>query len=100
MWWNHEEVEQAPGFPFLLGGAFIEAGAGGDRACLTGRGFPFLLGGAFIEATCKGVRDVQIEDFPSFLEGLSLRLLDTQDCTSILAFPFLLGGAFIEALLC
>ena len=61
-------------FPFLLGGAFIEA-----RQLSTGSPqfspFPFLLGGAFIEA------------FPS--EQVQ-RLLSTE-------FPFLLGGAFIEA---
>ena len=36
-------------FPFLFGGAFIEAGRTRPLPC-RGRGFPFLFGGAFIEA--------------------------------------------------
>ena len=60
-------------FPFLLGGAFIEAESEREKA----RGFvefPFLLGGAFIEARAIPAHR---------LRGL--------------LFPFLLGGAFIEA---
>ena len=37
-------------------------------------------------------------DFPSFLEGLSLRQAgESTLCGSKITFPFLLGGAFIEA---
>ena len=37
-------------------------------------------------------------NFPSFLEGLSLRLSNLIRAVSgVLGFPFLLGGAFIEA---
>ena len=60
-------------FPFLFGGAFIEAAldpkSNGDL-----RKFPFLFGGAFIEA------------FPA-IETYSMAP----------QFPFLFGGAFIEA---
>ena len=63
-------------FPFLFGGAFIEASAGVAWAKNATGGFPFLFGGAFIEAQIKRV---------------SLRNLSQ--------FPFLFGGAFIEALL-
>ena len=60
--------------------------------------FPFLLGGAFIEAQ----EEVEDEGgkwyFPSFLEGLSLRrVLPLIDLREQVVFPFLLGGAFIEA---
>ena len=43
---------------------------------LAGYGFPFLLGRAFIEALI-GISHgfLVFEDFPSFWEGLSLRLL-------------------------
>ena len=89
-----------------------------------GSGFPFLLGRAFIEASVRTVeRPVPVTDFPSFWEGLSLRLgqrsrmarrLDS-DFPSFWEglslrpakcraggfldrrFPFLLGRAFIEA---
>ena len=38
------------------------------------QGFPFLFGGAFIEALYKPVASlVYAADFPSFSEGLSLR---------------------------
>ena len=40
---------RAAQFPFLLGGAFIEANKCTGSPPLA-RGFPFLLGGAFIEA--------------------------------------------------
>ena len=37
-------------------------------------------------------------DFPSFSEGLSLRLVDRPDGLDLeAAFPFLFGRAFIEA---
>ena len=60
--------------------------------------FPFLLGGAFIEASTPTFFRKKRINFPSFLEGLSLRhtqgyrIVDTE-----YEFPFLLGGAFIEA---
>ena len=39
--------------------------------------FPFLLGGAFIEADVNNAGSPgEGGDFPSFLEGLSLRLFD------------------------
>ena len=61
-------------FPFLFGGAFIEAEA--VIAALADEDiFPFLFGGAFIEAISPCAGDLWLFDyFPSFSEGLSLRL--------------------------
>ena len=60
--------------------------------------FPFLLGGAFIEAAVRRLFIESAWDFPSFLEGLSLRRTNNHQMPSPSApFPFLLGGAFIEA---
>ena len=60
-------------FPFLFGRAFIEACEALTQTSLTNRRFPFLFGRDFIEAGgCVGVL-VVVQDFPSFLEGLSLR---------------------------
>ena len=60
-------------FPFLFGGTFIEA-----HTTTTRRremlAFPFLFGGTFIEATrARDSRNFG-HYFPSFSEGLSLRL--------------------------
>ena len=60
------------GFPFLFGRAFIEAG----RLVFAKRKdglFPFLFGRAFIEAGELAGWIGGRQDFPSFLEGLSLR---------------------------
>ena len=59
-------------FPFLFGGAFIEAVIF-DMFIRTIREFPFLFGGAFIEANRETFFGDAHKDFPSFLEGLSLR---------------------------
>ena len=84
-------------FPFLLGGAFIEADAV-KVSQLKDSVFPFLLGGAFIEAIRAGREPGISGDFPSFLEGLSLRQRkETLKMAHLHTFPFLLGGAFIEA---
>ena len=60
-------------FPFLFGRAFIEAiQSAMPRPWASA--FPFLFGGAFIEAWLinPGI-EVPAADFPSFMEGLSLR---------------------------
>ena len=60
-------------FPFLFGGAFIEAVAG-LGGIVSPRTFPFLFGGAFIEASRRRPPMTNEKtDFPSFSEGLSLR---------------------------
>ena len=60
--------------------------------------FPFLFGGAFIEAICTGRNLKEYTHFPSFSEGLSLRPTLTWCARRFqLGFPFLFGGAFIEA---
>ena len=60
-------------FPFLFGGTFIEA-----MRDLTEHGyeyaFPFLFGGTFIEAPSVSRSLTASANFPSFSEGLSLRL--------------------------
>ena len=60
-------------FPFLLGRAFIEAGNQQSPPCPTSK-FPFLLGRAFIEAPVPFMLYRISQNFPSFWEGLSLRL--------------------------
>ena len=62
------------GFPFLLGGTFIEAEKIASPIRYE-KEFPFLLGGTFIEAgqAAESWR-LQESHFPSFWEGLSLRL--------------------------
>ena len=60
-------------FPFLFGGAFIEAHSPAGEQMKPSR-FPFLFGGAFIEA-----------------EKVLYKLPTGE------IFPFLFGGAFIEA---
>ena len=63
-----------------------------------GKKFPFLFGGAFIEAFGTIIEAVQTYNFPSFSEGLSLRPISTSPRVQTSAgFPFLFGGAFIEA---
>ena len=64
--------DQRPGFPFLFGGAFIEAPRRLANCALAIQ-FPFLFGGAFIEAHCVEGRHLNLHNFPSFSEGLSLR---------------------------
>ena len=61
-------------FPFLFGGAFIEAFQHVEDA-VPGALFPFLFGGAFIEAFGNCLHHVRDD-----------------------RFPFLFGGAFIEAM--
>ena len=63
------------------------------------RGFPFLFGGTFIEAAVQDARlGYRVNDFPSFSEGLSLRLtLQDTSPPDWAKFPFLFGGTFIEA---
>ena len=61
--------------------------------------FPFLSGGAFIEAVSCTVRTVRVAHFPSFLEGLSLRQEDARRDERVARLsPFLLGRDFVEAL--
>ena len=85
-------------FPFLFGRAFIEAAYRVEFSARNST-FPFLFGRAFIEA-CQAWRGAAeaIRDFPSFLEGLSLRLRGVGGPGEVhAAFPFLFGGTFIEA---
>ena len=68
-------------FPFLLGRAFIEA-ARWDPFRRVEPVFPFLFGRAFIEVSPGSVTGPPIwRNFPSFWEGLSLRL-DTRTARS------------------
>ena len=70
--------------------------AGRPRADVEVSEFPFLFGGTFIEG--RGVkRNVSaLEHFPSFSEGLSLRVLVPSQPKQATEFPFLFGGTFIE----
>ena len=70
---ENTQPSQAPEFPFLFGGTFIEAHhTRADQLSVTI--FPFLFGGTFIEAGGQA--------------GYS---------KSAPGFPFLFGGTFIEA---
>lgn len=63
-----------PHFLFLLGRAFIEA-VTAHTAPKPQHSFPFLSGGAFIEARRSAIISLSATaNFPFFLEGLSLRL--------------------------
>ena len=60
--------------------------------------FPFLFGGAFIEAGANSTSKESEPYFPFFWEGLSLRLeVSARGKPQNSKFPFLLGRAFIEA---
>ena len=55
------------------------------------------FGKAFIEAQCSRTSPETTAHFPSFLEGLSLRVRFAEHAlTSQRRFPFLFGGTFIE----
>ena len=84
-------------FPFLFGRAFIEATEFWE-GMLKATAFPFLFGRAFIEARNRHAGHNDYGDFPSFSEGLSLRLCMMPTYSSSFSiFPFLFGRAFIEA---
>ena len=88
------QVYRTRRFPFLFGGAFIEAGTA--PACSASEyAFPFLFGGAFIEAPTGTDPAVGSGgNFPSFLEGLSLRPDKLSTCSGIVSFislPFWRG---------
>ena len=62
-------------FPFLFGGTFIEGIAVIAGYAVYGMRFPFLFGGTFIEGEDNTLRGIaHCPDFPSFSEGLSLRV--------------------------
>ena len=61
-------------FPFLFGGTFIE-GRCGSSTNWPEHLFPFLFGGTFIEGTSEKSTATMPPNFPSFSEGLSLRVL-------------------------
>ena len=109
-------------FPFLFGGAFIEARVCGmchsrglyfpsfseglslrppSSAIFSAqsRRFPFLFGGAFIEAPYRACLRNLHQHFPSFSEGLSLRRTRIHYLRWRWKFPFLFGRAFIEVFL-
>ena len=58
-----------------------------------GRGFPFLFGGAFIEGDGKAPATEKGSNFPSFSEGLSLRVATSppSDCLGQISLPFRRG---------
>ena len=62
--------------------------------------FPSFLEGLSLRQ-CKSPGLSHVPDFPSFLEGLSLRPITSIFYAFLfLAFPLLFGGAFIEARTC
>ena len=117
---SHHELDAAR-FPFLFGGTFIE-GTRYLAAQHPQHRFPFLFGGTFIEGLMLAMMAIFAEYFPSFSEGLSLRVrgffstnrgsvADFPSFSEGLSlrgihcdpwsvrkpqFPFLFGGTFIE----
>ena len=81
--------EKYQGFPFLFGGTFIEAALHTFKFAYQLL-FPFLFGGTFIEAFGAQIRDSRVYYFPSFSEGLSLRLHArvTRATSGIISLPF------------
>ena len=78
-------------FPFLFGGTFIEALKSRFKEIAFFVVFPFLFGGTFIEAaTAPSAKPANEQDFPSFSEGLSLRLHArvTRATSCIISLPF------------
>ena len=76
-------------FPFLFGGTFIE----GENASVGAFGddeFPFLFGGTFIEGYGLPSRPSPDKNFPSFSEGLSLRVIPSlrRSCCGGISLPF------------
>ena len=62
-------------FPFLFGGTFIEGAECMAESAQIGA-FPFLFGGTFIEGRSSGLGfSASRYYFPSFSEGLSLRVI-------------------------
>ena len=79
-------------FPFLFGGAFIEAHELANFVDSSVE-FPFLFGGAFIEALTLIRLPATWLYFPSFSEGLSLRRDTPQShpVKQIISLPFRRG---------
>ena len=84
-------------FPFLFGGTFIEGQV--LRVQPTWRGnFPSFSEGLSLRVITAIHLHLVRRDFPSFSEGLSLRdqLRVLDHCAGNRGFPFLFGGTFIE----
>ena len=60
-------------FPFLFGGTFIEAFWGGQHGCMRCH-FPSFSEGLSLRLTYNQAAIFRVWNFPSFSEGLSLRL--------------------------
>ena len=85
-------------FPFLFGGAFIEATPQLKQSPTASR-FPFLFGGTFIEAhrRHRSTRPPPLT-FPFLFEGTFIEAPEpTPSSSPKKEFPFLFGGTFIEA---
>ena len=71
-----------------------------EHALTSQRRFPFLFGGAFIEAITRRLRRGTLRRFP-FLFGrafIEARRRSFASALPMSRFPFLLGRAFIEAI--
>ena len=86
-------------FPFLFGGAFIEAFARASSSWARVSDFPSFSEGLSLRLPGGACADRSLRDFPSFSEGLSLRQVRRRGPRRVeVEFPFLFGGAFIEAM--
>ena len=84
------------GFPFLFGGTFIEGTNYLERHKMA-KNFPSFSEGLSLRVRSCGGIEIPKSYFPSFSEGLSLRVLHFHmiRCQQR-TFPFLFGGTFIE----
>ena len=71
-----------------------------EHALTSQRRFPFLFGGAFIEASTEWAWRWKQKYFPSFWEGLSLRLCDSGGISEVSIWDFhsLLEGLSLRCL--
>ena len=91
----------APGhqFPFLFGGTFIEGSATlPPHRRTSGTDFPSFSEGLSLRVTTNYLERHKRWHFPSFSEGLSLRAGVNHWIGGRVEFPFLFGGTFIEGL--
>ena len=68
-----QQMLQQIRFPFLFGGTFIEGFAQYDFSIFQNSNFPSFSEGLSLRVTKRGGVQLRRGDFPSFSEGLSLR---------------------------
>ena len=85
-------------FPFLFGGTFIE-GTSAPQPNPRISHFPSFSEGLSLRVHGEGLNPETVSRFPSFSEGLSLRDFSDGLRPNWSVFPFLFGGTFIEGMM-